>query len=65
MRSSFSCSRWMERRWRKSSADTLRGEPDRALLDIAASARGNPFLLVELLAGLREEELVRVDRRSG
>jgi DNA-binding CsgD family transcriptional regulator len=42
------------------SADTLGGEPDRALLDIAASARGNPFLLVELLAGLREEELVRV-----
>jgi DNA-binding CsgD family transcriptional regulator/tetratricopeptide (TPR) repeat protein len=41
-------------------ADTLGGEPDRALLDIAASARGNPFLLVELLAGMREEELVRV-----
>ncbi len=43
------------------AADTFGAQPDRALLDIAASARGNPFLLVELLAGLQEEQLVRVE----
>jgi predicted ATPase len=35
-------------------ADLVAAEPDPALLAIAASVKGNPFLLVELLEGLRE-----------
>jgi hypothetical protein len=36
------------------------------LLRTLAGARGNPFLVVDLLAGLREENLVRVvDGRAG
>jgi DNA-binding CsgD family transcriptional regulator/tetratricopeptide (TPR) repeat protein len=35
--------------------DLLEADADPALLELAASARGNPFLLVELLRGLREE----------
>jgi DNA-binding CsgD family transcriptional regulator len=39
-------------------ADILGGRVGPAVLDLAARAQGNPFLLVELLAGLVEEELV-------
>jgi len=43
------------------AADVLLAEPDTALLDMTAGASGTPFLLVELLRGLRDEELVRVE----
>ena len=43
------------------AADVLQAEPSRALLDMAQRAGGSPFLLVELLSGLREEKLVRVE----
>jgi DNA-binding CsgD family transcriptional regulator len=42
-------------------ADILGNEPDASLLRQAERARGNPFLLVELVRGLAEEELVAVD----
>jgi DNA-binding CsgD family transcriptional regulator/DNA-binding Lrp family transcriptional regulator len=41
--------------------DSLEAEPDETLLRMACEAGGNPFLLVELLEGLRQEGLVRVD----
>ena len=41
--------------------DLLQAEPDETLVRMALEAGGNPFLLVELLEGLREEGLVRVD----
>src|ERR1700722_1831297 len=37
------------------TADFLGGPPDAALLTLAGSAHGNPFLLMELLSGLRNE----------
>ena len=40
--------------------DVLRGRADRALLELAGRAQGNPFLLIELLRGLVEDDLVRV-----
>jgi DNA-binding CsgD family transcriptional regulator len=43
------------------TADTMRAQPDDALLAMARRSRGSPYLLVELLAGLREERLVHVD----
>jgi DNA-binding CsgD family transcriptional regulator/tetratricopeptide (TPR) repeat protein len=43
------------------ASDVMRAEPDEAVLQMAGAAGGNPFLLVELLEGLREEKLVRVD----
>jgi len=43
------------------AADVLGAEPDTELLKMAERAAGNPFLLVELLSGLREEGLVRAD----
>jgi DNA-binding CsgD family transcriptional regulator len=43
------------------AVDVMRAEPDAALLDLVKRAHGSPFLLMELLAGLRDEELVRVD----
>ncbi len=43
------------------ASDAMQAEPDETLLRIAAEAGGNPFLLVELLEGLRQEKLVRVD----
>lgn len=43
------------------AADVLRAEPGRALLTMAERAGGSPFLLVELLSGLREEGLVRIE----
>jgi DNA-binding CsgD family transcriptional regulator len=42
------------------TVDTMRGEPDDALLAMARRCRGSPYLLTELLTGLREENLVRV-----
>src|SRR5271163_3868153 len=43
------------------AADILGAEPDSELLKMAERPGGNPFLLVELLSGLREEGLVRAD----
>ena len=43
------------------ASDVIGAEPDEAVLKMAGEADGNPFLLVELLEGLREENLVRVD----
>jgi DNA-binding CsgD family transcriptional regulator len=41
-------------------ADVLGAEPDIELLNMAERSFGSPFFLVELLTGLREEDLVRV-----
>jgi len=43
------------------ASDAMQAEADETLLRMAGEAGGNPFLLVELLEGLRQEELVRVD----
>ncbi len=43
------------------TSEVMRAEPDESLLRMAGQAGGNPFLLVELLEGLRQEDLVRVD----
>jgi DNA-binding CsgD family transcriptional regulator len=43
------------------ASDVMQAEPDETLLRMAGEAGGNPFLLVELLEGLRQENLVRVD----
>jgi DNA-binding CsgD family transcriptional regulator len=43
------------------ATDMMQAEPDETLVRMAGEAGGNPFLLVELLEGLRHEELVRVD----
>jgi DNA-binding CsgD family transcriptional regulator len=43
------------------ASDVMQAEPDQTLLRMAGEAGGNPFLLVELLEGLRQEKLVRVD----
>jgi DNA-binding CsgD family transcriptional regulator len=43
------------------ASDVMRADPDQPLLDLAADAAGNPFFLVELLRGLREERLVRIE----
>jgi DNA-binding CsgD family transcriptional regulator/tetratricopeptide (TPR) repeat protein len=40
--------------------DVLGVDASEALLEIAAEAQGNPFLLMELLLGLREEGLIKV-----
>ena len=42
------------------AADALHAQPDDALLEMARRSHGSPFLLVELLSGMREEGLVRV-----
>jgi DNA-binding CsgD family transcriptional regulator len=42
-------------------ADVLGADPDDSLLTVADGMRGNPFFLLELLSGLREEHLVRLD----
>ena len=42
------------------AADLLGAPPDAALLTALAGVRGQPFLLTELLRGLREEKLVEV-----
>ena len=41
--------------------DMLGGEPDAALRRVLTRAEGQPFLLTELLRGLREEKLVTVN----
>ncbi len=41
--------------------DMLGGEPDQALREVLSRADGQPFLLTELLRGLRTENLVTVD----
>src|SRR6202045_4257220 len=43
------------------SRDVMRAEPDETLVRMACEAGGNPFLLVDLLEGLRQENLVRLD----
>jgi DNA-binding CsgD family transcriptional regulator len=43
------------------ASDVMGAQPDETLLRMASEAGGNPFLLVELLEGLRQEKLVRVD----
>jgi DNA-binding CsgD family transcriptional regulator len=43
------------------AADVLGAAPDDSLLALAEGMRGNPFFLMELLAGLREEQLVSLD----
>jgi DNA-binding CsgD family transcriptional regulator/tetratricopeptide (TPR) repeat protein len=40
------------------AADVLGAPADSELLDFAARAQGNPFLCVELLQGLRDEDLI-------
>jgi DNA-binding CsgD family transcriptional regulator len=40
--------------------DVLAAEPDEALLELLAEAGGSPFLIVETLLGLQEEERIRV-----
>jgi len=51
------------------AADLLGGAPDPALLTALAGVHGQPFLLTELLRGMREEKLVNVAdgvaRRTG
>jgi DNA-binding CsgD family transcriptional regulator len=42
-------------------ADTVGGDPDPALMEIAERSQGSPFLLVELLMGLLEEGLIRTE----
>ncbi len=42
-------------------ADVLGAAPDDSLLTLAEGMRGNPFFLMELLSGLREEHLVSLD----
>ena len=41
--------------------DILGGEPDQALREVLSRADGQPFLLTELLRGLRTEDLVTVN----
>ena len=48
------------------AADVLGGEPDEDVLDLVEQAAGSPFLLVETLLGLQEEDRIRiVDGRAG
>ena len=43
------------------AVDVMRAQPDDALLELVKRAHGSPFLVMELLSGLRDEELVRVE----
>ncbi len=43
------------------AVDVMRAEPDDALLELVKRAHGSPFLVMELLSGLRDEQLVRVE----
>ena len=40
--------------------DVIDAEPGEALLDLVKDARGSPFMLTELLSGLRDEHLIRI-----
>ena len=42
------------------AGDVMDAEPDDALLNLVKDAQGSPFVLTELLSGLRDEDLVRV-----
>jgi DNA-binding NarL/FixJ family response regulator len=42
------------------AADLLGAAPDPALLTVLAGVRGQPFLLTELLRGLRDEKLIQI-----
>ncbi|MDN3354664.1 LuxR C-terminal-related transcriptional regulator [Actinomadura sp. DC4] len=44
----------------ETAIDILGAKPDPGLVALAAGAGGNPFLLTELLAGLRDEGAVRI-----
>lgn len=46
---------------RQLTASIVQAEPDTGLLKMAERAGGNPFFLVEMLSGLREEQLVRIE----
>ncbi len=46
---------------RQLTAGVMQAEPDTGLLKMAERAGGNPFFLVEMLSGLREEQLVRIE----
>lgn len=41
--------------------DVVRARPDQALLALAQRAHGSPFLLMEMLRGLEEERLLRIE----
>jgi DNA-binding CsgD family transcriptional regulator len=41
--------------------DFVRARPDEALLGLAQRAHGSPFLLMEMLRGLEEERLIRIE----
>jgi DNA-binding CsgD family transcriptional regulator len=43
------------------ATDIFGAPPDPALLQLAEGAQGNPFFLIELFSGLREDGLVEVD----
>jgi DNA-binding CsgD family transcriptional regulator len=44
----------------KVAEDVIGAEPDEVLLDLVRGARGSPFVLTEILSGLRDEKLIRV-----
>jgi DNA-binding CsgD family transcriptional regulator len=46
---------------RQLTASIVQAEPDPGLLKMAERAGGNPFFLVEMVSGLREERLVRIE----
>jgi DNA-binding CsgD family transcriptional regulator len=43
------------------ASEVMDAKPDQALLELAADAAGNSFFLVEMLQGLRDERLVRIE----
>jgi predicted ATPase len=43
------------------AVDVMRAVPDHALLELVTRAHGSPFLRMELLWGLRDEQLVRIE----
>jgi len=43
------------------AADIIGAVPGQSVLDLAARAHGSPFLLAEMLRGLKEEALVRIE----
>ena len=42
------------------AADVLGARPDRSILDQLAAAEGNPFIIVESLLGMQDEDRIRV-----
>jgi len=43
------------------TVDVMRAEPDDGLLELVKRGHGSPFVLMELLSGLRDEQLVRIE----